>query len=267
MQHEPVGEKIDESGRLLSVANGNSTTNYVSYDPIGRVTASNQVTGSVTYGFTYSYNLAGALLQETLPDGRVLNTTYDTANRMSGLTGKLSGATTSYVGKMSYWPFGPLAGYQYGNGMVRGTAYDSRMQPIEISDTQAGLGAIAAIAACQGGTTYTNQTAFLLDLQMFWGQSATQTTANNGVLWGILERNCGGTSPNKYATGYNYWQSFNYDALNRLTVANDNGGGGSGAGWNRNYNFDTWGNMWVTNATGIALCRADGDLECVLCGE
>ncbi len=137
--------------------------------------------------------------------------------------------------------------------MVRGTAYDSRMQPIEISDTQAGLAPIAAIAACQGGTTYTNQTAFLLDLQMFWGQSATQTTANNGVLWGILERNCGGTSPNKYATGYNYWQSFNYDALNRLTVANDNGGGGSGAGWNRNYNFDTWGNMWVTNATGIAL--------------
>ncbi len=68
-----------------------------------------------------------------------------------------------------------------------------------------------------------------------------------------VERNCGGTSPKTYTTGYNYWQSFNYDALNRPTVANDNGGGGSGAGWNRNYNFDTWGNMWVTNATGIAL--------------
>ena len=39
-------------------------------------------------------------------------------------------------------------------------------------------------------------------------------------------------------------QSFNYDALNRLTSASDSGG------WSRTFNYDQAGNMWVTNPVG-----------------
>ena len=46
------------------VANGNSTTNFTSYDAMGNVLTSNQVTGGVTYPFNYTYNLASGLTQE-----------------------------------------------------------------------------------------------------------------------------------------------------------------------------------------------------------
>jgi YD repeat-containing protein len=41
-----------------------------------------------------------------------------------------------------------------------------------------------------------------------------------------------------------FTQTFTYDGLNRLTSANDSGG------WSRNFNYDQWGNSWVTGATG-----------------
>jgi len=61
-------------GRLQSVSNGNSTTQYTAYDPLGRVLQSIQTTGGTPYTFSYTYNLAGALKTETYPDGRVLTT-------------------------------------------------------------------------------------------------------------------------------------------------------------------------------------------------
>src|SRR5206468_2213826 len=49
-------------GRLASVSSSVSTTNYTSYDALGRVTASSQVIDGVTYSIPhYEYNLAGAL--------------------------------------------------------------------------------------------------------------------------------------------------------------------------------------------------------------
>ncbi|MGH9584178.1 MAG: hypothetical protein ACRD4O_14715, partial [Bryobacteraceae bacterium] len=47
-------------GHPTSVSNGNSTTNFIAFDAMGNVTASNQVTGGQTYGFTYTYDLAGS---------------------------------------------------------------------------------------------------------------------------------------------------------------------------------------------------------------
>ena len=52
-----------------------------------------------------------------------------------------------------------------------------------------------------------------------------------------------------------YW----YDGVNRLTGAQETNGAGTcpsslqqqGSAWSRNFNYDQYGNMWVTNATGI----------------
>lgn len=59
-------------GQLAQVSNANSSTSYLSYDPYGRVTSSAQLAGGQSYTFAYSYNLAGALTNETYPSGRVL---------------------------------------------------------------------------------------------------------------------------------------------------------------------------------------------------
>jgi len=115
-------------GHLTQVSNGNSTANYVSIDPLGRVTASNQVTGGQTYGFTYYYNLAGALTKETYPSGRAVTTSYDGANRANGVTGSYNGSGTNYVNTVVYWPHGALWSFWAGNGTVPVWEYNSRLQ-------------------------------------------------------------------------------------------------------------------------------------------
>jgi YD repeat-containing protein len=64
-------------GYLTQAANGNSTTSYTNFDAMGNVLASTQATAGQSYGFSYSYNLAGALTSETYPSGRVVTTGYD----------------------------------------------------------------------------------------------------------------------------------------------------------------------------------------------
>jgi hypothetical protein len=48
------------------------------------------------------------------------------------------------------------------------------------------------------------------------------------------------------ATADNYWESFSYDAANRLQVFYDNGGGQ----WSRSFGYDSHGNMWISGSTG-----------------
>ena len=68
-------------GRLASVSNTASVAmNYGAYDPMGRVTSSNQQVLGQTYPFTYVYNVAGDLISETYPSGRVIVPSYDTAD-------------------------------------------------------------------------------------------------------------------------------------------------------------------------------------------
>ena len=56
-----------------------------SYDPLGRASQSQQTTVGQTYSMVYGYDLAGYLVSETYPSGRVVTTTYDTAGRLAGV--------------------------------------------------------------------------------------------------------------------------------------------------------------------------------------
>ncbi len=96
-----VGYSYDSAtngiGRLYSVSDGYAGTFYTAYDPLGRVTANYEGAENQTYPFTYAYNLAGALISETYPSGRVITTGFDGANRASQVTGKNGSVTTNYV--------------------------------------------------------------------------------------------------------------------------------------------------------------------------
>jgi len=70
-------------GRLTEAYNSNSTTQYTSFDALGRVLAHSQITNGNTYNFAYNYNLAGQLTCEQYPSGRIVVTAYDLANRVS----------------------------------------------------------------------------------------------------------------------------------------------------------------------------------------
>jgi hypothetical protein len=94
---------VNSVDQLTQVNNYWSITNYTAFDVMGRVTASNQVTNGQTYPFSnYTYNLTSALTSETYPSGRVVTTSYDGTNRVSGVSGTMSGTATPYVSNVTY---------------------------------------------------------------------------------------------------------------------------------------------------------------------
>ena len=68
---------------------------------MGRVTASMQTTNYATYGFSYTYNVAGALATETYPSGFVATNLYDAAGRATQVSGNNG---VNYVSNVAYDP-------------------------------------------------------------------------------------------------------------------------------------------------------------------
>ena len=157
-------------GELGSVGNGYSTTNYTGFDGLGNVLASNQVTASQTYAFTYAYNLAGSLVSETYPSGRTVTTTYDGANRTTAVSGVWQGQTKPYAYSAAYWPHGGLYYYGAGNNLVPVWNYNSRLQP-----------------GCEAATISNNPSAYVFIECPYWGAAN-----NNGTLQSATSLFCTG---------------------------------------------------------------------------
>jgi len=60
-----------------------STTEYTSFDILGRVTAHKQTTDGQNYTTGYVYNLSGALIEETYLSGRAVKNTLDADGSLS----------------------------------------------------------------------------------------------------------------------------------------------------------------------------------------
>ena len=142
-------------------------------------------------------------------DRRTVTYNYDIAGRLSSLS---SGAT-SYgsrvsVSNISYAPHSSLERETYGNNLVHAISYNNRLQPLEIK-----LGTTAAPTS-------------VLSLVHSYG-----TTDNNGNLKTVTY-NGGGAS---------YTQTFSYDALNRLSSAQETSA--PYTNWTQNYLYDRYGNL------------------------
>jgi RHS repeat-associated protein len=207
-------------GRLTSVSSSVSTTSYSGYDAVGRVAGSTQTTDGQTYQLSYGYNLAGAMTSETYPSGRIVTTNYDNTGRLSSLTGQKTGeANKTYASSISYSSHGAISDLKLGNNLWEHSNFNSRLQPTEI-----GLG------TAQSGVDR-------LKLEYSYG-----TTNNNGNVQSQTI-----TVPN----GPTLSQSYEYDELNRLKVAQEN----SGASWKQTFIYDKYGNRTFdpNNTTANAL--------------
>jgi RHS repeat-associated protein len=206
-------------GRLVAVLYGgatSSTGSYQGYDVFGRAVTSFQTTDTQSYQMGYGYNLAGEMTTETYPSGRIVTTAYDTAGRISGLSGLKSGITTQYLNNVSYTAHGAIATAKLGNEKWEHTKFNNRLQPTEI-----GLG----ISGTDSG---------ILKLEYGYG-----TTTNNGNVQ-TQKITAGVTVIN---------QSYGYDGLNRLTSASEN----SGASWQQTYDLDRWGNRAVRSTSYMPM--------------
>ncbi len=226
----------NSKGHLTSIANGVSTTQYTQFDPLGNVLKSSQTTTVAgtphTYSFQYGYNLLSALTSETYPSGRTVTTAYDGANRPITVTGANAGSTTNYVAEMHYWPHGAPYYFNYSNGLTRAAAYNAQLQPIEtyeaLNNTNDAQHMLFATCPDWGAP---NQTSAVYTLC-----PSTSGSQDNGTLQGLTFIH--GASSFK--------QTYQYDNLNRLTMAGETGSSGNTV-WSQTYNYDQYGNLWMAN--------------------
>jgi YD repeat-containing protein len=131
--------------------------------------------------FRYAYDLADHVAQITYPPGRIVTYTRDGMGRITGVATQANSLAlpVTVASGATYEPFGPLTGLSYGNGLALSAQYDEDYQP------SARL--VAGTATAQDLT---------------YGFDAA------GNVTGITDLLASARS-----------QTFQYDALNRLTYA------------------------------------------------
>jgi RHS repeat-associated protein len=221
-------------GRMTMVQNPYSTSLYSSYDTLGRVTGSSQQTVGMVSPypvFSYGYNLADAMISTTLPSGRIVNYTYDQANRV--LSAAPSQATveglTAYASAVTYAPQGAINYIQLGNGLWETTAFNNRLQPTVMS------------LLSNSGSLWT--------LQNSYGLSATQ---DNGNITSQALTLPGSQGAVAITTAYAY------DGANRLLVASAQPSNpnspvcpDSNSQWCQLFQYDIFGNRSMAQQGGI----------------
>jgi hypothetical protein len=141
-----------------------------------------------------NHSRSGSLASEAYPSGRVVNTCYDLANRVTqtGLATCASGTTPTYASQVTYAVHGAPTQMVMGNNVWHEPSYNNRLQ-------------MSGFADLVNGSTSTPY----LNVALNWG-----TTQNNGNLIGGAYTHTGGPG----LTGSpSFTQAYYYDGVNRLT--------------------------------------------------
>jgi RHS repeat-associated protein len=223
-------------GHLTSLTDQAGTDAY-SYDALGRAVTEARVISGISKTMGYGYNLDGSIATLTYPSNTVL--TY-----MPWQSGSIAVAVPSAVTDNAGIQYGTAALYNAAGQLVSFTngqsatfqgisnsfSYNKRLQPVTIS------------------AATPSQTVFSIGYDFHVGDG--NTGADNGNVWNI----------------YNYRdhsrdQAFTYDALNRLTSAQNAGTNctvntlnGKTEYWGNNYSYDAWGNL---TSKAITKCGAE----------
>ena len=125
-------------GRLTKMTDGSGNTEYC-YDRFGNLTRKRQTTNGQLFELRYAYTLAGQVQAITYPDGAVVDYVRDAQGRTTevGVT-PAGGVRQVLLSQATYYPFGPIAGWTYGNGRTMTRSLNQNYQPIAIEDPNAG---------------------------------------------------------------------------------------------------------------------------------
>jgi RHS repeat-associated protein len=216
-------------GKTTKVSSSVSETRYTSFDNLGRLLTSQQLTTAAQrngtenpYTSSYTYNLSGALLTETYPSGRVITNTLNADGELSKVESQKNATATNklYLSDIKYNSFGAVEQARLGNGRWETTQYDvNRLQ-------------IKQIAL---GNSNTDKS--LLKIDYDYGTTAQ----NNGSLKGQTITYAGQSSQ--------IVQSYAYDSLNRLQSATETFNTSQQA-WKQTFDYDRFGNRTFNTANG-----------------
>ena len=126
------------TGRVTAMRTDGTELKYC-YDRFGRVVRKVQSIDSQSFTLRYAYSLAGQLQAMVYPDGAIVDYIHDSQGRVSeiGVT-PTGGMRSVLLNSASYKPFGPVAGWIYGNGRSLQRTYDQDYRAKSILDAAAG---------------------------------------------------------------------------------------------------------------------------------
>jgi len=206
-------------GQRTAVKSAVSQTSNSAFDVMGKVTHQIvTVDPGTDYHLNYAYNLAGQITSTTYPSGKIVKTEYDPVNRTTGVSSSgfyYAGGAPGSANAMVYAAHGGLETLKLGNGLWEHTSYNNRLQAYDLTL----------------GTSSTDDSK--LHLVYTFGEVVNGTpdlTRNNGNF----------QSQRIKAPGIDVVQSYNYDYLNRLQMAEETNGGAPV--WKQVFKYDTYGN-------------------------
>lgn len=126
------------TGRLTGVSDASGHTAY-RYDPLGNVVEKQVTVDGLTLAVQYQYDELGKLAGITYPSGRQVQIERDSQGRPEHILTKetLGSSPQPLMENARYLPFGPLAEYMYGNGLIHQRTHDQdyRLTQLNVGTT------------------------------------------------------------------------------------------------------------------------------------
>ncbi|MES2769479.1 MAG: RHS repeat-associated core domain-containing protein, partial [Bdellovibrionota bacterium] len=123
-------------GKLTKVEDGSGST-ALCYNAYGDLVRKVQKINGKTFVLRWIYKVNGQLEQMIYPDGLVVDYVYNSLGQVSEV-GVTSGSRAVLIEDATYYPFGPIAGWDYGNGRSITRTFDLNYRPHIIRDTASG---------------------------------------------------------------------------------------------------------------------------------
>ncbi|WP_225209711.1 RHS repeat-associated core domain-containing protein [Xanthomonas bonasiae] len=122
--------------RLARMQDGSGTTDYC-YDRFGDLVRKVQTTNGKVFVLRYAYTKAGQLSRLTYPDGAAVDYVRNAQGQTTEVGVTPAGSTRQVLlGNATYYPFGPVASWSYGNGRPMQRVLDQDYRPLAVSDTR-----------------------------------------------------------------------------------------------------------------------------------
>lgn len=126
------------TGRLTATRTEGNELKYC-YDRFGQIVRKVQIVSGKSFTLSYAYTLAGDIDSITYPDGTTVDYVRDTQARIKEIGVRpIGGTRTVLLNNGNYEPFGPVAGWAYGNGRTLSRSYDLDYRPRTILDSASG---------------------------------------------------------------------------------------------------------------------------------
>ena len=118
-------------GRLTSIQDSSGTT-LMKYDHRGNLIYQGIDTGEHVFSLAYTYDLANKVTTVTYPSGRIVEYSYNSIGRLSGIQTTDEQGVRTIASNLEYLAYGPLTTMSYGNGIQMSAAFDRDYQMLSL---------------------------------------------------------------------------------------------------------------------------------------